>query len=143
MVSWVQYHELVTHSVQLFGYFSLYNLASFERHRIFPFAVAHAMWKKYRGNIPNEIRKLTDSHIIRLTDTIDITIKEQMLMKRCTIQELKYMCSRNYVVDVKKKNYKKSWARAITHCKKWSFNVFAIRSKLPDDVLRYIRSYLP
>lgn len=143
MVSWSEYHRLVTHSVQRFGYFSLHHITPSERDRFYPHAVAHALLKKYRGNIPNEIRRLTDPHIIYLTDTIDLTLKEKVLMKKYTIRELKGICSRNYVVDVKKKNYKKSWVRAFTRCKKWSFNVFAVQSNLPEDVLRKIKSFLP
>lgn len=142
MASWVKYHHLVTHSVQRFGHFSLHHITPSERDRFYPYAVAHVLWKKYRGNIPNEIRKLTDPTIIYLTDTIDLTFKEKVLMKKYSIRELKGICSRNYVVDVKKKNYKKSWVRAITRSKKWSFNVFAVQSNLPEDVLRKIKSYL-
>lgn len=43
---------------------------------------------------------------------------------------------------IRDKAYKYYWAKAYLETKKWGFNTFAMRSKLNNDVLRYIRSYI-
>lgn len=62
------------------------------------------------------------------------------------IKQLKQLVAMNHFpleqIPHEHRAYKYYWAKAYLETKKWGFNTFALRSKLNNDVLRYIRSYI-
>lgn len=60
------------------------------------------------------------------------------------IKQLKRLVLMNHfpIERIRDKTYKYYWTKAYIETKKWGFNTFALRSKLNNDVLRYIRSYI-
>jgi len=59
-----------------------------------------------------------------------------------SMTEIKSLCARNYVVMTADKRLKQNWINAYEGSKKWSFNVFALRSPMPTDCLRQINTWL-
>lgn len=142
MDTWINYDKLVGDSFRRFGYFSFHHLSHDEQLRFKHHPRALSLWKSYGDDIPSMIRNLTSTEALQLVDILDLLPHEIEVMNQYTIGELKRLCHCNYVDYVGNKKYKKSWARAFIASKRWSFNVFAMRSKLDDDVLREIKRWL-
>lgn len=142
MDTWISYNKLVDDSFRRFGYFSFHHLSDDEQRRFKHHLRAFSLWKNYRGDIPYMIRNITSTEALQLADILDLSHHEIDLMNQYTISELKHLCHLNHVVYVGNKKYKKSWARALIASKHWSFNVFAMRTKLDDDVLSKIKCWL-
>lgn len=62
------------------------------------------------------------------------------------IEQLKQLAAMNHFpleqIPREHRAYKYYWTKAYMETKKWGFNTFALRSRLNNDVLRYIRSYI-
>jgi len=69
--------------------------------------------------------------------------QEEELMA-LSLDELKTLVLSNHypLENIRNPDYKCYWVKAYVHTKRWGFNTFAKRSKLPEDVLRIIRSFI-
>jgi hypothetical protein len=85
-----------------------------------------------------------DQSIVNLIYSWAYTVEEKMVMKQYTRKQLQTLVSQNYypLEFIINKTLKYHWAKAYIYTKRWGFNTFAIRSTLPDDILRGIHSYI-
>lgn len=142
MEPWIEFNTLVYNLEYRFGYFSFNHLTQDEQHRFKYHPRALGLWKTFGEDIPPTIRNITSCEVLKLVDMLGLSNAETKIMNQYTIHELRHLCYRNHVAWVMNKKYKKSWARAYLSSKRWSFNVFAMRSKLHDDLLREIKCWL-
>lgn len=89
-------------------------------------------------------RDLMSKDLINKIYMRNITYEEKEIMEKYTLNELKKLVIQNYypISNIIYKPFKKNWAKALLKTKKWSFNVFAIKSNLNDDVLKLIKSFI-
>lgn len=142
MDTWIEFNILVRDLEYRFGYFSFHHLTQHEQLKFKHHPRALGLWKTFGEDIPPTLRNITSSEVLKLVDMLGLSNAENEVMNQYTIQELRGLCYRNYVEWVTDKKYKKSWARAYLASKKWSFNVFAMRSKLHNDLLYEIKRWL-
>lgn len=142
MEPWIEFNMLVRDLEYRFGYFSFHHLSNDEQRRFKYHPRALGLWKTFGEDIPPTIRNITSREVLTLVDMLGLSNAETEVMNQYTIHELRRLCYRNHVVWITDKKYKKSWARAFLASKRWSFNVFAMRSKLHNDLLREIKHWL-
>jgi len=72
------------------------------------------------------------------------TVEEKTIMEQYNKRQLQMLVQQNYypLEFILNKTLKYHWAKAYIYTKRWGFNTFAVRSTLPDEELRFIRSYL-
>lgn len=149
MNHWVSFDKLVEHCIYRYGYFSMYLLSSKE----YDFYKNYYLASLWFASNPNEgidrpisrlSSELMSKDLINIIHSRNITPEVWDIMEKYTLQELKKLVVSNYypIHKIIYKPFKKNWAKAFLETKKWSFNVFAIRSILNDDVLRHIKKFL-
>jgi len=88
--------------------------------------------------------------IIELVYKFDMTYEEELIYSRFTLGQLKHFVQNNQVVLQKYLfhplkpilPHKKYWVKVYVDSKKWSFHVFAAKSRFCDDILGDIQTYL-
>ena len=149
MNRWFDFDELVAECVYRYGYFSIYTLSRSEHEEYYTYYLAH-QWIKRNPNegierpIQRSVSELMSKEMVDIIHMRSITLEVWEIMENYSLNELKKLVSRNYypVGTIVYKPFKKNWAKAYLETFKWSFNVFAIRSRLNDDVLRKIKTFL-
>lgn len=93
--------------------------------------------------LPRWCYELLPTEMIQLIHTFDITHREYEVMQQFNMCELKEQVIKNHfrIQDIQDKRYKKNWAYAYLHTKRWGFKMFSMRCKLNDDVLYHIWEY--
>lgn len=148
MNRWFEFDELVAECVYRYGYFSIYTLSRSEHEEYYTYYLAHQWIKLHPGEgldrpIQRSFSELMSKEMVDIIHMRSITPKVWEIMENYSLNELKKLVSRNYYpVNTLYKSFKKNWAKAYLETFKWSFNVFAIRSRLNDDVLRKIKTFL-
>jgi hypothetical protein len=157
MQKWRDYDETIAHirmyldrvygSKQSFHMNDLMHLTAEEKLKHEDCIRAH-QWLSRSGEgliypLPRWKYELMPTNIIELIHTRNITQSEYRVMQTFTMNELKTLVLKNHHINPCPFNtrYKKNWAFSYLYTKRWAFNAFAIRSKLPYDVLQYIREF--
>ena len=146
---WFEWDALVEKYNHRFGAFHMSDLTAYERSTFQPYCNAHWWIHAHRWDcddypVPRYISILMPKELVDLIHTRSITREQQEVMDTYTLAELKKRVIANYyrVSHIPYKPFKKNWAAAYIETKKWSFNTFATRSELNEDVLRLIKTFL-
>lgn len=97
-----------------------------------------------RGLLRRNYYETLDESIVNLIYSWVYTVEEKTILEHYTKRQLQTLVKQNYypLEFILNKTLKYHWVKAYIYTKRWGFNTFAVQSKLPDDVLRFIRSYL-
>jgi len=97
-----------------------------------------------KGVLRSKYKRKFSQKIQQLLYSFDYSPEEEILMKRHTIQQLKKSVKANHfpTKSILNKSRKYDWVQAYIETRKWGVNTFALRCRLPDDVVWIVRSYL-
>jgi hypothetical protein len=148
MNMWFEYDKLVAECVFRYGHFSLYTLSISEYQKYINYYCASQWITRNHGEgndrpIRRAYSELMSKEMVVIIHMRSISREVWEIMEKYSLNELKQLVLRNYYpADTLYKSFKKNWAKAYLQTFQWSFNVFAIRSHLNDDVLRKIKTFL-
>lgn len=145
---WFEYDKLMAECLFRYGHFSLHTLSisEYQIYNNYYFASQWMARNPGEGNdrpISRAYSALMPKERVDIIHMRSITPEVWEIMEKYSLNELKHLVIINYYpVDTMYKAFKKNWAKAYLQTFQWSFNVFAIRSRLNDDVLRKIKTFL-
>lgn len=99
------------------------------------FSDADTLKSNYKRNLPQKITKLIY--------TFDLTPEEEEMMNLYSVKELKQLVKQNMNPYVFNKKLKYCWMEAYMYTRNWGSRVFLLKSNLPEEVLKIIKSYVP
>lgn len=148
MNQWFEYDKLRAECLFRYGHFSLHTLSisEYQTYRDYYSASQWISRHPDEGNdrpIHRAYSTLMSKERVDIIHKRSITYEVWEIMENYSLNELKQLVLRNYYpVNTLHKTFKKNWAKAFLQTFQWSFNVFAMRSRLNDDVLRKIKTFL-
>lgn len=146
MNPWFEFDKMAGESIDYYGCVSRIHMKTMG---FYTYYLAY-QWINLHPNegidrpIQRVYAEMMSKEMIDIIHMRSVTPEMWELMQTYSMKELKQLVALNrYPLEkIIHKSFKKNWAKALIETKKWSFNIFAMRSILNDDALRVIHSFL-
>ena len=93
-------------------------------------------------NIPNGLKSIIPVQTLNILKTLNLDKETIDIIEKYKINEIKKLVYKNHGNVQGNKSLKKNWAIALLDTRRYAFNTFALRSKISDDLLRTIKTFL-